>query len=227
MTLTFESASNFYYFRVQFPQSILDRFLPNFQNWWPYGHRWLLWNWVAIVQGTLPWQPIFVCSIHTFFFRHSDQCVINFVHPATTRSTIVGVIHEVDRRRLLLTTTIHRETDIAPWTFPARTFPRHSRATGRDTTRSASAALNVGEPVNWPINNNWQVARGIAGWATSLWLILCIKIFGTRKLESLDQHWLLGDIYIYLVIYLLVLCLLSFLLVCFAISGFDRTPKER
>ena len=91
-------------------------------------------------------QFLFVQSTH--FFRHSDQCVINFVHPATTRSTIVGVIHEVDRRRLLLTTTIHRETDIAPWTFPARTFPRHSRVTGRDTTRSASAALNVGEPVN-------------------------------------------------------------------------------
>jgi len=33
-----------------------------------------------------------------------DERVINLVHPATTRSTVVGVIHELDRRRVLLTT---------------------------------------------------------------------------------------------------------------------------
>jgi len=70
-------------------------------------------------------------------FRHSDQCVINFVHSSMTRSTVVSVIHEVDRQRFLLTTPVHRGTDIPPWTFP-----RDSRATG--TTRSASAALNAG-----------------------------------------------------------------------------------
>jgi len=31
------------------------------------------------------------------FFLHSDQCVINFVYSATTRSTVVGVKLEVDR----------------------------------------------------------------------------------------------------------------------------------
>ena len=56
-------------------------------------------NWVAITQRTLPW---FVQFAHSF--RHSDRCVINFEHSATTHSTVTGVIHKVDRRRVLLTT---------------------------------------------------------------------------------------------------------------------------
>ena len=32
---------------------------------------------------------------------------MNFVHPATTRSTVVSVIHKLDRRRVLLATPIH------------------------------------------------------------------------------------------------------------------------
>ena len=39
----------------------------------------------------------FLFSPHNFFFV-TDQCVLNFAHSATTRSTVVGVIHEVDRR---------------------------------------------------------------------------------------------------------------------------------
>jgi len=67
-------------------------------------------------------QFLFIQS--AMFFRRSNQCVINFVHSATTRSAAVSVIHEVDRRRFLLTTPIHRgtdndplEIDISPWTF--------------------------------------------------------------------------------------------------------------
>ena len=53
--------------------------------------------------------------IQSTHFCHSDQCVINFVHSATTRSTIAIVIHEVDRRPVLLVATlIHRGTDIFP-----------------------------------------------------------------------------------------------------------------
>ena len=46
-------------------------------------------------------------------FLHSDQCVINFVHSATTRPVVVGVMHEVDRWRVLLTTQIHRRLAVA------------------------------------------------------------------------------------------------------------------
>ena len=42
-----------------------------------------------IHQGTLPWQPFFVYSIHTIS-RHGDQRVMNSVRPATTRSTVVS-----------------------------------------------------------------------------------------------------------------------------------------
>ena len=100
----------------------------------------------------LLWQPIFVYPIHTIF-RHSDQCVINCVHSATTRSTVVSVIHEVDRRRFLLTTPVHRGTDIDPLGtdtprghFPLRHFP--DTRVLRDTTRSASAALHAHKPIN-------------------------------------------------------------------------------
>jgi len=46
-------------------------------------------------------------------FLHSDQCVIYFVHSATTRPIVVGVMHEVDRWRVLLTTQIHRRLAVA------------------------------------------------------------------------------------------------------------------
>jgi len=49
----------------------------------------------------------------TEFFHHSDQCVINFVHSATTRLTVVDVIHVVDRRGVLLTTPIHWRLAVA------------------------------------------------------------------------------------------------------------------
>jgi len=52
---------------------------------------------------------LFVRSTH---FCHSDQCVISSVHSATTLSTVVGAIHEVDRRRVRLTTPIHRRFDV-------------------------------------------------------------------------------------------------------------------
>ena len=95
--------------QAQLSQKVRDRSSPNFQD----GRRWLLWNWVPIAHETLPWQPIFVYSIQKVF-RHSDPCVINFVLSATTRSTVVGVMYKVDRRRFPLATPIRRETDTAP-----------------------------------------------------------------------------------------------------------------
>jgi len=76
---------------------------------------------IAIAQGTLPWQPIFVYSIHTFFSSQWSMC--------NTLCAFSHVIHEVDRRpqRFLLTTPIHRETDTDSWerTFPIWTFPSY------------------------------------------------------------------------------------------------------
>jgi len=94
----------------------------------------------------LLWQPTFVYPIHTIFC-HSDQCVIDFVHSATTRSTVVSVIHDVDRRRFLPATPVHRRTDIdppgtgiPPWAFPPQTFPWYSRATGYNKKCKCCAA---------------------------------------------------------------------------------------
>ena len=39
--------------------------------------------------------------------------MINFVHSATKCLTVVGAIHEVDRRRVRLTTPIHSKTFIS------------------------------------------------------------------------------------------------------------------
>jgi len=79
----------------------------------------------------------FFCWIHTFI--SSQQCAINCVHSATTRSTVAKVIREFDHRLGLLTTPIHRGkdisllgTDILLWAFPLGTFPRHWPATGCD-----------------------------------------------------------------------------------------------
>jgi len=76
---------------------------------------------------------------------------MNCVHPATTHSTVVGVIHEVDRRRFLSTTPVHRRTDTAPgnghspWTFSLGHFP--TLACDGMRQESAGAALDSGEPI--------------------------------------------------------------------------------
>jgi len=82
------------------------------------------------------------CIQSTQFFRHSYHCVIHTVHSATTRSTVVGVIHEVDRRRGLSTTPLHRKTDIVPPGYiPLGHFPdSHLR---RDTTKCKCCAGRI------------------------------------------------------------------------------------
>jgi len=87
----------------------------------------------------------------TQFFRHNDQCVINFVQSSTTGSTVKSVLHEVDRRRFLLTTPVHRGTSLTPCErtsplviSPFRHFP--DTRVPRDKTISASAALDAREP---------------------------------------------------------------------------------
>jgi len=141
-------------FRAKLPQSVhvWDRSLPNFRI---IGSRADSADCCEIGLLSLKrrWRGnnfLFIQS--TQFFRHSDQRVINIVHSATTRSTVVGVIHEVDRRRFLLTTPIYRITDIFPGHFPLRHFL--DTRVRRNTTRSASAALDAREPINWPINDN-------------------------------------------------------------------------
>jgi len=161
MTLTAKTASGFYYW---FEPNYFRKYaivFDQFPGLVAFRRRWLPLNWVAIAWATLPRQRIFVffCFQSTHFFV-TDQCVINFVHSATTRSTIVdvGLIHEIDRRRFLLATPIRLKTDNAPWerTFPAGHFPLwHCPDTcvRQDTTRSASAALDAGEPITSQINN--------------------------------------------------------------------------
>jgi len=112
---------------------------------------------IAVKLGCCRLKDVDVVTIFLFiqstqFFCHSDQRVINIVHSATTRSTVVGVIHEVGRRRFLLTAPIYRITDIFPGHFPLRHFL--DTRVRRNTTRSASAALDAREPINWPINDN-------------------------------------------------------------------------
>jgi len=67
------------------------------------------------------------CIQSTQFFRHSYHCVIHTVHSATTRSTVVGVIHEVCRPHQYT-----GERTLSPLDISPRTFPRHSLATGYD-----------------------------------------------------------------------------------------------
>jgi len=50
------------------------------------------------------------CLFNPHIFLVSDQYVTNFVHSATTRSTVVGVIDQVDRRRVLFITPMQRAT---------------------------------------------------------------------------------------------------------------------
>ena len=65
---------------------------------------------------------------YDFFSPQWPMCNKLCVHSATTRSTVVSVTHEVNSRRVSLTTRpIHRDTDIPP-----QTFPRHSCATRYD-----------------------------------------------------------------------------------------------
>ena len=71
------------------------------------------------------------------------------MHSSSTGSTVVSVIHEVDRRRFLLTAPVYRGMDIDPLTmdiFPRQTFPWHSRATGYD--KKCCDGLDACTPIN-------------------------------------------------------------------------------
>jgi len=96
----------------------------------------------------LLWQPSYVYSTGTSF---SPQWPIALDRrKCNTRGR---------PRRFLLTTPVHRGTDIDPLgtdISPGSFSPSGITDTRvrRDTTRSASAALDAREPTNWPINNN-------------------------------------------------------------------------
>ena len=98
-------------------------------------------------------QFLFIQS--TQFFRHSDQCVINVVYSATTRSTVVGIIqysrssvddfcwpHQYTGERIF-----PPGTNIPPGHFSDTRVPL-------DTTKSTSTGLDAGVQINWTINNN-------------------------------------------------------------------------
>ena len=91
--------------------------------------------------GTLPRQPIFVYQIHIFFATVTNVYQTLCIQPRRARP-FAGVIHEVDRRPGLLTTPIHRGTDISPSGISS------TLTCDGVTTRSASAALDAREPVN-------------------------------------------------------------------------------
>ena len=52
-----------------------------------------------MVIGKITTDKAHRSAIAELLVSDSDQCVINFVHLSTTRSTVVSVIHEVDRDR--------------------------------------------------------------------------------------------------------------------------------
>jgi len=92
---------------------------------------------------------IFLFFQSTQFFRHSDKCVINSVHSATTRSTVVDHTN---------TPTTCRGVPL--WAHFYFFDPHDWVRVPRDTTRSANAVLNAWKPINWPINNNLPTSRG-------------------------------------------------------------------
>jgi len=108
MTLTAETASCFTIGSRPIISESTWPIFAKFSGLVAFRRRWLLWNGVAIAQGTLPWQPNFVHSIHTIF--------VIFIHDALDRRRL-SVIHEVDRRWFLLRTPVHLGTDISPWAF--------------------------------------------------------------------------------------------------------------
>jgi len=99
-------------------------------------------------EGFCHGSHFFVHSIHTIFSSQWPMCVMNFVHRPST-------VDEVCWRWGSTPEKVHfssLRTDISPYGyFPLRHFP--DIRVRQDTTRSASAALDVGEPINWPINN--------------------------------------------------------------------------
>jgi len=107
---------------------------------------------LSIPQGTMPWQPIFLFNPHNFF-RHCDECVTNFVHSASTRSTVIHVVdafcwqHQYTVEWILAPLE-RTDVSIPPGHSPLRHFL--NTRVRRNMTRSASAALHAGEPINWP-----------------------------------------------------------------------------
>jgi len=67
------------------------------------------------------------------------------MHSTTTRSNVVNVVHEVDRRRMLLIAPIQCATANEFLLFRSTDWVR----VRQDTTRSASTAVaEAGEPIN-------------------------------------------------------------------------------
>ena len=109
MTLTAETASGFYHFRqAKFSQNVCDRSSPNFRIGSPAGVDDCCKLALRSLKGRCHGNQLLFTRSTDFFVTDSDQCAIQFVRSATTRSTVVGVIHEVDGRRVLL--TMHTNT---------------------------------------------------------------------------------------------------------------------
>ena len=70
-----------------------------------------------MVIGKITTDKAHRSAIAELLVSDSDQCVINFVHLSTTRSTVVSVIHEVDRDRddFCWQHQYTGKTDIAPY----------------------------------------------------------------------------------------------------------------
>ena len=115
-------------------------------------------------------------------FRHSDRCVINFVHSTMTRtcSTVVGVIYT----RLSIDELCWPHLDTytpttcrgVPWYTKFSTFSIHKIAFACDGIRQEVQVLR------WTEANQLteQAANGITGWATlgfALHLVIPAKAF--------------------------------------------------
>jgi len=137
MTLTVETASGIYYWFVanclrKYATDLSEIFrigsLSDVDDWREMGLRSL--------KGCCHDNQFFLFNPHNFC-RRSDQCVINFVHSSTTRSTVVSVIRRVDRDDFCWQHQYTGKEHWAPWErifshghFPPRAFSQHSRATG-------------------------------------------------------------------------------------------------
>jgi len=134
-----------------------DRPSPNFQDWQPYGVDDCCEIGLRLLKG---------CGFHgkLFLSIQSTQCFSSqwpmcdklcaFNHDAYVFDCRRCNIHEVEHRRVMLTTPWHLYTDDLPWCSMVNEIlyffdPQDCVRVRRDTTRSASAALSGGEPINW------------------------------------------------------------------------------
>ena len=155
------------------------------QDWYPYGHRWLLRNRVAIQSRDVALATNF-CLFNPHIFRNSDQCVIKYVHWATMRSTVVGVTHKVDRRRVLLTTSIHRRLAVACHCKPISASSIHRIGFACDVIRQEVQVLR-GTQANQLTDQ--LTTRGIAGWATVMLASYSVHVLCQCDVSDLLQRY--------------------------------------